>query len=374
MAQTFGLIMLNFGEPEAPTMEAVLPFLERIFYNNAPLERFPTDEARRARCRELAEKRAPGLIEDYARIGGSPLNAQAREEAALTQEVLTGRGHKVRTYVAMQFTDPTIADVVARAREDGVDELVALPIYPICGFSTNVAALEDVEQAARALSWDVPIHELTAWHHDAAYTRLRAENIRRFARQEGVDLLHPDTLLYFSAHGTPIKYLDMGSRYDGYVQEHCEQVAELLGGPAWTLGYQNHANRGIAWTKPDNEEHIRTVSASRLVVEPISFVHEQSETLAELDLDFRGEVEALGMAMHRVPTMPDRRGLATVLADLVTPFLQGDAPATRGLYPCRCRQSATAVCTNGHRDVPCHYARTSTSDDQTGRPGSSASQ
>ncbi len=361
MARTFGLIMLNFGEPEAPTMEAVQPFLERIFYNNAPLERFPTDEARRARCRELAEKRAPGLIEDYARIGGSPLNRQAREEAALTQKVLTGRGHNVRTYVAMQFTDPSIRDVVASAREDGVDALVALPIYPICGFSTNVAALEDVERAARDMAWDVPIHELTAWHHDAAYTRLRAENIRRFAVDAGVDLLDADTLLYFSAHGTPIRYLEMGSRYDGYVEEHCRQIAELLGGPAWTLGYQNHANRGIAWTQPDNEAHIHTLGAKRLVVEPISFVHEQSETLAELDLDFRSEVEALGMQMHRVPVPTDRRGLATVLADLVTPFLLGNAPATRGLYPCRCRQSEAAVCTNGHRDVPCHYARTTTS-------------
>ncbi len=360
--------MLNFGEPEAPTMEAVLPFLERIFYNNAPLERFPTDEARRVRCRELAEKRAPGLIEDYARIGGSPLNAQAREEAVLVEQVLTGRGHPVRTYVAMQFTDPTIAEVMALAQEDGMDALVALPVYPICGFSTNVAALQDVEQAARDLAWDVPIHELAAWHHDEAYAELRAENIRRYAREADVDLLNPDTLLYFSAHGTPITYLDMGSRYDGYVEEHCARIAELLGGPAWTLAYQNHANRGIAWTEPDTEAHIRTLSARRVVVEPISFVHEQSETLAELDLDFRAEVEALGMDMYRVPVLTDRRGLAKVLADLVTPFFRGDAPATRGLYPCRCRQREGTVCTNGHRDVPCHYARSVAADDRIPRP------
>lgn len=357
MAHTFGLIMLNFGEPEAPTMEAVVPFLERIFYNNAPLERFPTEEARRARCRELAENRAPGLIEDYARIGGSPLNAQAREEARLVEDELQARGFNVQAYVAMQFTDPTIADVVARAQAGGVDALIALPIYPICGFSTNVAALADVERAAADLGWDVPIHELTAWHHDQAYTRLRAENIRRFASEEGVDLFDPETLLYFSAHGTPIKYLEMGSRYDGYVEEHCAQIADLLGGPAWTLGYQNHANRGIAWTEPDNETHIQTVSARCLVVEPISFVHEQSETLAELDLDFRADVEALGMKMHRVPVPTDRHGLAAVLADLVTPFLRGDAPATHGLYPCRCRKREGTVCTNGHRDVPCHHAR-----------------
>jgi ferrochelatase len=351
---TVGVLMLNFGEPETPTREEVIPFLERIFLNNAPLERFPDEAARLARCRQLAETRAPGLIADYERIGGSPLNAQARAEAEALQEELTSRGLEARSYVGMQFTDPTIREAVEAAREDGVDALVAAPVYPICGFSTNVAAIKSVRDAVADLGWDVPVHEVAAWHHDEAYTRYRVDNIRSFVQSEGIDLSDKGTLLYFSAHGTPIKYLDLGSRYDGYVEEHCERIAQLLGGVRYTLGYQNHANRGIEWTKPDNEEHLPTVSAERLVVEPISFIHEQSETLAELDLDFRAEVEALGMAFHRVPTPNDHARLARVLADLIVPAL-GGTPAEAGLHPCRC--SPGSLCTNGHRSVDGHYGR-----------------
>ncbi|MFT4605840.1 MAG: ferrochelatase, partial [Rhodothermales bacterium] len=343
------VLMLNFGEPEAPTMEEVVPFLERIFFSNAPLERFPTEEARRARAAQLAQARAPGLIADYERIGGSPLNAQARAEAQALETELRRRGHDVSTYLGMQFTEPSIYSAVAAAREEGMEAMISLPIYPICGFSTNVAAMRAVREATQDMNWEVPVHELTAWHHDSAYTAYRTENIRSYAAAEGLDLMDPDTLLYFSAHGTPIKYLDLGSRYDGYVEEHCERIAHLLGDVPYTLGYQNHSNRGIAWTEPGNESHLPTVKAKRLVVEPISFIHEQSETLAELDLDFREEVEALGMTIHRVPTPSDHARLADILGDLVKPFLRGDSPLTAGLHPCRC--SPGAVCTNGHREV-----------------------
>ncbi|NNF04530.1 MAG: ferrochelatase, partial [Rhodothermales bacterium] len=355
MSARTGIILLNFGEPESPTPDEVIPFLERIFLNNAPLEGASDDTARRARAAELARRRAPGLIEDYKRIGGSPLNAQAREEAVELERALASTGFDVAVAVGMQFTEPTIGDAVEELLATGSEALVALPMYPLCGFSTNVASLESVQEAITSRGGGVPVKELTAWHHDEAYARLRAENISAFAADRGVDLHDDDTLLYFSAHGTPIKYLEAGSRYDGYVEEHCAKIAALLGGVPYTIGYQNHSNRGIAWTRPDNEEHVRSVSARRLVVEPVSFIHEQSETLAELDIDFRSEVEDLGMDFFRVPVPSDRRRLARVLADLLKPLLTDADPAVAGLHPCRCRERSGTFCTNGHRSVDCLY-------------------
>jgi len=357
MKYTFGILMVSFGEPENATPREVIPFLERIFLSNVPLEQFPDEAARRARCRELARKRAPGLIEDYRRIGGSPLNAQSHAEASALESLLTRRGFSARVYVATQFTDPTIASAVSRAKRDGVASLIALPVYPICGFSTTVSSLDAAARAVDRAGWGAPVPEISGWHHDAAYTRLRADDIRDFARREKLDLADPDTLLYFSAHGTPIKYLDMGSRYDGYVAEHCARVASLLGVGNYQVGYQNHSNRGIAWTGPDNATVIPTLAERRVVVVPISFVHEQSETLAELDIDFRTAVEGRGIAYHRVPTPSDRARMAEILADLVEPFLTGRSASARGLFPCRCRPRLGTVCTNGNRAVDCHYAR-----------------
>ncbi|NIP83518.1 MAG: ferrochelatase, partial [Gemmatimonadetes bacterium] len=243
-----GVVFINFGEPDEPAPGKVEPFLERIFLQNAGLE--PTESARE-RGRQLARDRAPGLIEEYRAIGGSPLNAQADRQAAMLQATLRERNWDVTTYSAFQFTEPFVDQCVRRARDDGVEILVALPVYPICGRSTTVAALEDVRRAMDQLDWEPRFVGVSGWHHHPAYVSLRADDIRDYVRGSGLDLEDADTLLYFSVHGTPVKYLDEGNRYDRYVEEQCRDIARLLGAPRYGVGFQNHTNRRIAWTQPD---------------------------------------------------------------------------------------------------------------------------
>src|SRR5688500_18120615 len=107
------VVVLNFGEPEHATMEEVVPFLEKIFMINASLEDLAAYEKAVARSRQLAHERAPGLIEEFRKIGGSPLHHQARLEAAALAQELQRRGHDIPVFIGMQFTSPSIADAVA---------------------------------------------------------------------------------------------------------------------------------------------------------------------------------------------------------------------------------------------------------------------
>ena len=70
-----------------------------------------------------------------------------------------------------------------------------------------------------------------------------------------------------------------------------------------------------------------TLEADDVVVVPVSFVHEQSETLDELDLELRELVEQLGMGFHRVATPHDHPDMGAVLADLVIDALNASAGA-----------------------------------------------
>jgi ferrochelatase len=303
-----GILVLNFGEPAHPTLDEVVPFLERIFFTNASLEAQRTPEERRQRSRELAENRAPGLIREYEEIGGSPMSAQSDAQAAALAEELRRRGHdSVPVYSAFQFTDPLIADTVAAARADGVTHLIGLPIYPLCGPSTTVAALNDVRRAIEGLEWNVGFSGVSGWHRHPDYLALRADGIRSFAAAQGVDLLDPETRLVFSAHGTPLRYLEEGSRYVQYVEDFCDQIAGRLKVSEHTLGYQNHSNRRIDWTKPDIDQAVRDLAGSvrRVIVDPVSFMHEQSETLSELDIELREVAEESGLEFFRVPVPHD---------------------------------------------------------------------
>ncbi|MGH7505912.1 MAG: ferrochelatase, partial [Longimicrobiales bacterium] len=331
-----GVVLLNFGEPEQPVEAEVVPFLERIFTMNASLEGTADVAQMRARSVELARKRAPALTAVYREIGGSPLNAQARSQADALRAELAERGRDVATYVGMQFTAPSIADAVAHARADGVRRLVGLPLYPLCGPTTTVAALATLADAVAEQGWNVELREIGGWHPHPLYAELRAEGIRRIAAENGLDL-DTDAMLVFSAHGTPMRYLREGSRYDVYVRDSCARVARAAGAARYVIGYQNHTNRPVEWTQPDIDAAVRAAEAETVLVVPISFMHEQSETLAELDIDLRAAAEAAELRFFRVSVPHDDARFVEVLADLVEAALEG------GLAACRCRAGARCL-------------------------------
>lgn len=339
------VLLLNFGEPEEAVPERVVPFLERIFTANAALMGPATPEQVRERSRRLAEERAPGLIAEYERIGGSPLHRQARAQAEALRAALASRGMDAEVQVGMQFTDPSIPDAVARARALGAERLVAVPVYPLAGPSTTAAALAEVDRALADQDWRSEVVRVGGWHAHPRYVGLRAEAVRRVLRAEGLSLDDPGTRLVFSAHGTPIKYLEEGSRYGDYVAEFCADLAAALGAPGYELGFQNHANRpGVRWTQPEIGEVIERVDARRVVVDAVSFMHEQSETLAELDHELRQAAEARGLEFHRVPIPHDDPRFIGLLADLVLAGA-GEEGAEAGMVA-RCRCFPGAVCAN----------------------------
>lgn len=340
-----GVILINFGEPDVPDPDAVMAYLERIFLANARLEPHAAEGAARERARQLAERRAPGLLEEYRVMGGSPLHDQTCRQAEALDRELRARGHDVAVVTGMQFTDPDVRAAVATVREAGAARLVGLPLYPLSGPSTTVAALETLQRSVAGEDWEVRVDGVAGWHTHAEYTALRADGIRRFCDQRDLDLRDPGTRLVFSAHGTPLRYIRDGSRYDRYVVEHVHRLAEALGAPAYELGYQNHANRpGVEWTGPDIEDVVRGLDGRRVVVVPVSFMQEQSETLSELDHALRAVAEEAGLEFHRVPVPHDDPRFGTLLADLVEPFVNGVRPADRGLRPCRCVAAVRTHC------------------------------
>jgi len=347
-----GVVVLNFGEPSTPDREAVVDYLERIFFANADLEEYDSEQAARERSRKLAQRRAPGLIEEYEAIGGSPLNEQARWQADTLQKRLRDRGFDVTTYLGMQYTEPFIADAAERVHADGMDRVIGFPVYPLCGPSTNVISLDELEAAIGDLDRDLPVQAITGWHKHPTYNRIRAENITAFADSEGVDLTDEGTAMVFSAHGTPTHYLEEGSRYDIYVEEFCSVVASLAGIDDYHIGFQNHSNRDIPWTEPEIEDLIGDIDAERVVVEPVSFLHEQSETLSELDVELAEEAAELGLEFHRVPIPNDDERIPELFADLLEPFLADFDPGYYQYRQCQCRDEPGTMCLNAPQETP----------------------
>ena len=308
-----GVVLLAFGEPEGTDPEGVIDFLEGIFLSNRKLEA----GTGRKRARELAEARAPGLMDVYRNIGGSPMNEHAHAHGEALEDELRKRGQLASVFVGTQFTKPSIADALGKCRDAEVDRVVALPLYPICGPTTTLAALNTVHSELDALEWEIDVIPMGGWHRHPDYVELRADDIRSLMSERGLELGGRDTCLYFSAHGTPVSYLQEGSHYQEYVEDSCRLIAQRVGVSSYELGYQNHTNRPVQWTEPSNEALLPTIEGKDVVMVPVSFIHEQSETLDELDIELKEIVEARGMGYHRVRTPHAHPGMRGVLADMV---------------------------------------------------------
>lgn len=339
------VMLLNFGEPQQATEAEVLPFLERIFLMNGELEGRLGIDAAQQRARELAGARAPGLIAEYEVIGGSPLSSQAHAQARALQIELRRRGHDALCYVGMQFTEPSIEDAVRRARADGCDVVVGLPVYPLCGTSTTVLALRMLSDAMQRMNWTAERLEISGWHRHPDYTELRAQGIGDLMAAHG-ESFDNGCRLVFSAHGIPLEYLRAGNRYDMYVEDSCRAIAAAAGASEYVVGYQNHTNRPIEWTMPAIDDVIAEIDAAAVVVLPVSFMHEQSETLVELDHELRAAAEGRGLRFFRVAVPHDDARFIAVLADLVDARL-ASTESVLELVPCTCRADAATCCTNG---------------------------
>ena len=87
----------------------------------------------------------------------------------------------------------------------------------------------------------------------------------------------------------------------------------------WRVCYQSRVGP-LKWLGPSVEEELHRAGRERVpvVVAPISFVSEHSETLVELDRDYRRIAESCGVPRYdRAPTVGTNHNFIAALADLV---------------------------------------------------------
>ncbi|MFE0758420.1 ferrochelatase [Inquilinus sp. NPDC058860] len=292
------LVLLQIGGPDR--LEAVGPFL-RNFFSDPEIIRLP-GPLRTAVARLIAWRRTPVATGIYRQLGGaSPILGQTWTQGWAVAERLADLG-EVRPFVAMRYWHPFAAETAAAVRAWRPDEVVLLPLYPQYSTTTTRSALTDWARAAGEAGLAVPTRTLDAAPTDPGFIAAQADLIGRAWPATG----GPYRLL-FTAHGLPLPIVQAGDPYPDHVRASAEAVVAALGIPGldWRIAFQSRVTPQ-QWLKPDTEEEVRQAGRDGvgLVLVPIAFVSEHSETLVELDIEYRAAAEASGVAPFiRVPTV-----------------------------------------------------------------------
>ena len=312
MART-AVVLMNLGGPDR--LEDVQPFLFNLFSDPAII-RLPAF-LRLPLARVISWRRARVARSIYSRLGGgSPLLTNTKAQARALELVL-GPDH--RCFVAMRYWYPSSVETAREVVEWGPQEIVCLPLYPQFSTTTTASSLASWRMAARRAGIAYPGRVVCCYPSDEGFAETVAELIRPVL-DLAADFERPPRLL-LTAHGLPMTIVRAGDPYPGQVETTAAAVIRALERPGidWHVCYQSRVGP-TEWIGPATDDEIRRAGREGipLVVAPISFVSEHSETLVELDLDYRDLANASGVpAYYRIPTVGTEPRFIQSLASLV---------------------------------------------------------
>ncbi len=320
--QRVAVILFNLGGPDGPM--AVQPFLFNLF--NDPAIIAAPGPIRWALAKLISSRRAPVARQIYAELGGgSPLLPNTEAQAKALEKSLEDLG-EVRVFISMRYWHPMSDRVVSEVAAFGPDQVVLLPLYPQFSTTTTGSSLRDWKKSAESVGLSAPTKALCCYPVETGFIGSVAGLVTdALAAAQGP--AKPRVL--FSAHGLPKKIVAKGDPYQWQVERSAAAVAEAIGDPDldWVVCFQSRVGR-LEWIGPSTDDEI--VRAGRdgvaVVLVPLAFVSEHSETLVELDIEYRKLADKHHVpAYHRVPTVGVESGFIEGLNQLVRDTLDGKA-------------------------------------------------
>jgi len=271
------------------------------------------------------------VVEERYRLigGGSPLPAiTARQAAALQAKLIQELAFPLRVRHGFLYTEPTVADCLQEL--DG-HEVIVLPLSPFSSrltsdkYRAQIAAVESASGRGR----EIPL--LEGWYAGRGF--VQAISRRVAAALDGSDA--NEWAVLFTAHNVPAETIAEG---DPYVEQLQHTIAKLV--PAimpgdWRFAFQSKGRGGGEWLEPEVDDTVRRLAEDgwkKLLVVPVGFVSDNVETLYDLDIVLREQIEGLGMEYRRSAPPNDSPLFIETLADVVTEYL-AHRPVEHALHP-----------------------------------------
>ncbi|MGH6893221.1 MAG: ferrochelatase [Dongiaceae bacterium] len=348
MTSRTAIVLFNLGGPDS--LDAVRPFLFNLFDDPAII-RVPA-LPRGMLAAFIAWRRAPTARSIYAQMGGrSPIQANTEAQARALEQALGGAG-EVKAFIAMRYWHPMTAETVARVKEYAPTQVILLPLYPQFSTTTTASSYKLWGEEAARQGLNAPQRLVCCYPTEPGLVTASAELVQQGMARAKAEVPQAKPLIVFSAHGLPKKIAADGDPYVAQVKAGAGALAARLGLAAgdWIVCYQSRVGP-LEWVGPATDAVIAQAAKDQraIVVFPIAFVSEHSETLVELDIEYRHLAERHGAAAYvRVPTVSTHPAFIAGLAALVRTVIARDGAiqdgsgqaACAGWRRCACKESA----------------------------------
>ncbi len=289
------VLLTNYGGPTSE--KEIKPYLRRLFSDPAV---FPIPKFLRTLLGFIVSHvRSRETFQILQTLGGkSPLISQTQEKANKLQEML---GSTFHFRVAMRYSHPLLEEYLKNYSQlrKKYKRLVVLPMFPHYSFSTygSIERLIKDHGLENQITLTRPFYNCPLFIE--GWKKALKKTLQEFYKQNPSE----EPFILFSAHSLPLYLVKKGDPYPQQVKESVELIMEGFN-LSYSIGYQSKVGP-ISWLEPSTEEVIFNISkkgVKHLIVLPISFTAENSETLYEIDIQYRQLAKDLGFkTFKRVP-------------------------------------------------------------------------
>ncbi|EOA63063.1 ferrochelatase [Anaplasma phagocytophilum] len=316
MSRKIAVVLFNLGGPAS--LREVESFLFNMF-NDSHIVSAPRP-FRYFLAKAISKLRARSSREIYTLMGGKSIVEQETAKQAIALEELLNKnaetGCSYKVFTCMRYSAPNALTVLGDIDEYKPCKVVLLPMYPQYSSATTQSSIEDwfstSHKAGHSFWTDIIWDYHSDEHFIAAHCKLISE------AYEKALALNARARILFSAHSLPVSFIEKGDPYQQQLRQTVLSILQNMGLQSidYTLCYQSKLGP-VRWLEPSTKsELLRAYNDNvSVVLVPIAFVSENSETLVELDIEYKALVGE--KKFIRVPTLGTNPKFIECLCNLV---------------------------------------------------------
>ena len=294
------IILLNMGGPN--NLREVEMFLTNMF-NDPAIIRTKSSVLRRFIAGMITLLRTEKSQEIYRSIGGkSPIVDHTK---SLISKLKSQLDSKIVVDFIMRYTPPMAHEVCQKLKEQGVQKVYLIPLYPQYSSTTTASSIDDFEITSRSIGWFPITVEIKHFFTNQTYNECLLSLIKDTL---GNDDSHEFELI-FSAHGLPQKIVDEGDPYQRQVASHVEIMKDIFHREGIYfrgihLAYQSKVGP-MKWLEPSLDSMLHSLTKKKVIIVPIAFTIDNSETDYELSIEYAEIAHTLAFTEYRVCRCPN---------------------------------------------------------------------
>jgi ferrochelatase len=294
------IVLLNMGGPN--NLREVEMFLTNMF-NDPAIIRTKSTLMRRFIAGIITLSRTEKSQEIYRKIGGkSPIVDWTKSLADKLSSALDGN---IIVDFVMRYTPPMAEEITVKLKNSGVQKVYLIPLYPQYSSTTTASSIDDFEEISRKIGWFPIVVEIKHFFTNTTYNSCLFELIKDSLGESDPH----DFELIFSAHGLPQKIVDEGDPYQRQVSAHVELLKDKFHSEGIYfrgvhLAYQSKVGP-MKWLEPSLETMLKSLNRKKVIIVPIAFAIDNSETDFELSIEYAEIAHSLGFADYRVCKCPN---------------------------------------------------------------------